>query len=114
MRLHRSAQVPDQVAETVLAGCHLKLSVLKDTEDDLSDDGSSRVKNPIAYRAACRTTNSLINSSRNQFHCQRVVESRDNPRHLWNSMKTFVTTDNVIITDNVIAADNVITLSPIV
>ena len=43
-----------------------------------------------AYRAACHTANSLINQSRNQFRCRRIIQAKDNPRRLWNSVKTLL------------------------
>ena len=46
----------------------------------------------VAYRAACRHANALINASRNRFRCQRIVEAGTDARRVWSAVKDLLCT----------------------
>jgi len=48
----------------------------------------------IAYRAACHRANTLINSSRNRYRCQRVVEAGKDTRRVWSAVKNLLCTNH--------------------
>jgi hypothetical protein len=52
----------------------------------------------IAYRAACRTANRLINESRRAFYACRVNESSHDPRALWRCVKGLLHSNKSSIT----------------
>jgi len=41
----------------------------------------------IAYRAACRHANKLINASHNHFRCERIIDAGNNSRRVWSAVK---------------------------
>ncbi len=50
----------------------------------------------VAYRAACRHANTLINASRNRFRCQRIVEAGKDARRVWSAVKDLLCTNQRI------------------
>ena len=47
----------------------------------------------VNYRTACRKTNSLINASRNQHHCERIISAGKNLRQVWTAVKDLLHVD---------------------